>query len=237
MVDILSLFFPKKCMVCKEPLEGSSRNMLCDECEPLLVRVKEPFCNVCGREFLIKCNCNKDGISNRAVFYYVSPMREIIYAFKYGGKFEYGRYLADMMYEAVGSEFFKEFDWLAPVPIHPKRLKERGFNQAMVLAKRLGKRAGVRYAELLERNQNTTKQTKLSFTERSSNVSGTFVAKKIFPLKLKKILLVDDIFTTGSTVNACAQALKAVGAQTAGITLTVTGKPVHDEFMEENYGH
>ena len=105
-------------------------------------------------------------------------------------------------------------DAIIPVPVHPSRRRKRGFNQAEVLAKIVGERLGIPVkAELLRRTKKTLPQKELSVGERLKNLSGAFRADEI-PENIRRVLLVDDIYTTGSTIEACTRVLKAAGVET-----------------------
>ena len=106
------------------------------------------------------------------------------------------------------------FDLVIPVPLHPQRLRERGFNQALLLAKEVSRRLGIPCRkQVLEKRRPTVPQVRLSGTEREKGVRGTFFLRKEEEVKEKGILLVDDVYTTGATVNECARVLLAGGAK------------------------
>jgi len=115
------------------------------------------------------------------------------------------------MFARTLPEYFSGMDLLVPVPVHHTRKRERGYNQAEVIAQALATRSGIAlHARALKRLRKTGTQTKLGKAQRGKNIFGAFMA--VEDLSGKKVLLVDDVFTTGATVNACAQALKAAGA-------------------------
>lgn len=108
----------------------------------------------------------------------------------------------------------KSLDLLIPVPLHPKRLRERGFNQALLLVKELSRRTGIPYQKgLLQKKRPTVPQIDLSGTEREKGVKGSFHIQRKEEVEGKKILLVDDVFTTGATVNECSKVLLSAGAK------------------------
>lgn len=148
--------------------------------------------------------------------------RQLIFGLKYGGKTYIARHIADILYDCLKKRLAETGDcpWLmadliTPVPLHREKLKERGFNQAAKIAFRFGKRTGIPLcAEGLERVRETTPQRALSAAERKANVSEAFRVDpaKAKLLRGKRVLLIDDIFTTGATARECAKCLKEAGA-------------------------
>ena len=150
-----------------------------------------------------------------ALFNYNDAARNSMVQIKYHNKREY----LDFYGAAVAVRFEREIrrmrvDAIVPVPVHPSRRRKRGFNQAEVLAKIVGERLGIPVkAELLRRTKKTLPQKELSVGERLKNLSGAFRAGEI-PGNIRRVLLVDDIYTTGSTIEACTRVLKAAGVET-----------------------
>jgi ComF family protein len=136
--------------------------------------------------------------------------------YKYGGFEGLGQYLADFMDQALGSEedLWLDVDAIVPVPLHPVREKKRGFNQSRVLAKRL---SHLKNIDLMDKRlvkvKNIPPQTSLEANERARNVRGAFKVKRPETIKGKVILLVDDVYTTGSTLRECSLALRKAGAK------------------------
>ncbi|MDL2258669.1 ComF family protein [Eubacteriales bacterium OttesenSCG-928-K08] len=145
-----------------------------------------------------------DGIA--APFEFGEPFREPMHRLKYGGS----RHLARSFANAIAFEW--DVDCVVPVPLHPKREKLRGYNQSALIAKALSKRLRLAYEPgLIIRTRDTQTQTELTASERNSNMLDAFSAPH--PLKCENVLLVDDVCTTGSTLDACAKALKQAGAK------------------------
>lgn len=143
---------------------------------------------------------------------YEGNLLKAIHLFKYGGKINIARLLGRML--ASYPLDFSIYDLLIPVPLHIKRLKERGFNQAVLLSKEI-KRAHSIPIEMfgLKRIRATRPQVLLKEKERMLNVKGAFAVKNPANIKGRKVLLIDDVFTTGATVNECAKVLKKAGAE------------------------
>ena len=140
----------------------------------------------------------------------------MILLFKYRGFEVLGEYLADFIWQSRGEEedLWQGVDAIIPVPLHWKRQKKRGFNQAQVMAKRLGRLKGVRVVEKrLIRVKNVPPQTSLQGAERAGNVRGAFRVRKGEDLRGKIVLLVDDVYTTGSTLFECSRVLKEAGVK------------------------
>lgn len=150
----------------------------------------------------------------RALGVYEGPLREAIHRWKYEEK----SYLTSFFGEKLVEGFRRywnpnSFDLLIPVPLHPKRLRERGFNQAFLLVKELNRRTQIPYSKrLLQKRLPTTPQVNLSGGEREKGVRGSFHIQRDEEIKGKSILLVDDVYTTGATVSECSKILLKAGA-------------------------
>ena len=150
--------------------------------------------------------------------------KELIHRFKYGKKIPLGRKLARRLGETINSNFhFLESDFLIPVPLHKSRYRERGFNQSEVVAEEISKITGVLVLKgVLKRKKNTKDQTNLSPQQREENVRGAFVVTETERINGKKIILVDDVITTGATLSECARMLRQAGAERIlGMTVAV----------------
>jgi ComF family protein len=148
----------------------------------------------------------------RSVGVYKDGILEVIHRFKYGGKLPAGRLLGSMMAERAGRFFeMRRYDVVVPVPLHRERLKKRGFNQSLVLAREIAARFDLPVDfTSLKRVRDTGPQASLGGAERRDNVRGAFEAAGA--VKGKRVLLIDDVMTTGCTVGECARALVGRGA-------------------------
>ena len=218
---VLDWLFPGRCPVCDDvvPLPGEK---ICPDCRDRLLYAFEPVCRRCGRpvrsvekEFCSDCSTKnhlyKEGA---ALFQYDSVMKHSIYRFKYQGRKEYGSFYGDQIAEYLGDRIRSwKPDLLLPVPLHPTKQNKRGYNQATVLAEAMGKRLGIPVADgLVRRVKNTTPQKELDEAGRQNNLKKAFIICQN-DVKLKTIIIVDDIYTTGSTVDAVAKELISAGAQ------------------------
>lgn len=151
----------------------------------------------------------------RALGVYEGSLREAIHRWKYEGKTALTSFFASRMVEGLSRYWDPEsFDLLIPVPLHPQRLRERGFNQALLLAKEMSHRTGIPFRKrLLRKSRPTPPQVNLSGGEREKAVRGSFYTTRSEDVKGRSILLVDDVYTTGATVNECARALLKAGAE------------------------
>ncbi|MBL4904233.1 MAG: ComF family protein [Desulfocapsa sp.] len=216
----LDILFPPSCPFCKKMTKPAER-FLCGECFSQLKFITTPYCTCCGRVFAgseenhLCGDCLKSSWAfdtARSLFSYEKIIAGLIHKLKYSGKttgLETFRWLSEQ------SNLLQDFDvpdFILPVPLHRNRLRHRGFNQALVLAKSIfpGDRKKIRH-DLLTRQANTPTQTGLSGIERRKNLKHAFVIEKPAEVKGRKILLLDDVFTTGATVQECAKALKFAG--------------------------
>jgi ComF family protein len=150
----------------------------------------------------------------RALGYYEGTLREAVHRWKYEGKTYLTPLFGEWMTKAYSIYWeINFFDLLIPVPLHPQRLRKRGFNQALLLVKELSRGIGVPYRKrILEKRKPTVPQVNLSGVEREKGVRGTFHLSEETAVDGKTVLLVDDVYTTGATVNECAKVLLAGGA-------------------------
>jgi ComF family protein len=147
------------------------------------------------------------------------PLREAIHQFKYRPCRSLGKPLGEWMVDRI--KVLASIDMIVPVPLHARRLRQRGFNQSLLLAHRMSKRYGVPLSsDNLLRVRPTRPQVELTGDERIVNVAGAFALLRPFEIETKNIILIDDVFTTGATMNECAGVLKAAGAaQVTAFTL------------------
>ncbi len=222
MGSILTLFrdivFPPLCAVCGVWLGIPSKGNLCQTCLDDIEKIKPPVCPICGRPFepsLPTHLCGRCLVKPppydtcQSAFVYKGTIRKLIHAVKY----VHDGYALKAL-KALGPYDFlindHVIDLIVPVPLHPGRLRSRGSNQALQIA-RVFFPSLPTGPMLIERTVDTPSQTGLSKKDRKKNVKNAFKIKGPCPDGIKRVLLVDDVFTTGATVEACARALKRGG--------------------------
>lgn len=236
-LDRLAPFFlPPQCGCCGDFLEGLARG-ICPRCLADIHWIRPPFCNVCGVPFRTfesanhpcgTCLTRKSHFAEaRAVASYDGPLQKMIHRWKYEGKSSLTSLFGDWLWEGLRSHWSpSSFDLILPVPLHEERLRERGFNQALLLAKALSRRTGIPHERrVLRKKKATHPQVHLSRREREREIRGAFVVKDPLAVKGKRILLVDDVFTTGATANECSRVLRVGGASSVHV-LTLARTPI-----------
>ncbi|MCP4747112.1 MAG: ComF family protein [Desulfobacteraceae bacterium] len=213
---------------------------MCPACAKLYKPVESPLCARCGRPFEsahshdhICGECQKQPHmfeQARCAGHYEGALRIVIHHFKYRRCDHLAKPLGRLLWQVFTRNWRPEdIDLVLPVPLHPKRMRQRGFNQAQLLTRTwlaLSKQQGIMYNEgekntdLLIRIRNTAPQTGLDRKQRMENLKKAFELKSSIDIKGCRVLLIDDVFTTGSTVNACCQVLMKGGARSVSV-LTV----------------
>jgi len=209
-----NLFFPTKCGFCGNITE--SYNYVCNNCKKNKYNEDREHCILCGKKtFLTESTCKE--CRERRVYYekllYYDEYKEVIKDKIISYKFNDNSYLYNFFAELLLPKLLNEdIDLITAVPISKKRMKERGYNQSELIARKIAKIMEVPYMNLLLKNQETKRQSELSRIERMINIQNSFDFNNKYDIKGKKILLIDDVFTTGSTVNECSKVLKKSGS-------------------------
>jgi len=208
---LLDLLFPPRCVNCRR--EGE---WLCRACQSQIEYVPPPICAKCGRHLASGEPCDAcqalriDAI--RSVAYSEGALREAIHHFKYNGVQALAEPFGRILY-AYWQTHDVSADILIPVPLHPRRLRERGYNQSLLLAEQLARRAGLPVDQIaLRRVKYTRPQVELGPRERQENVADAFECVSS-SLTGQKVVLIDDVCTTGATLEACSEALRARGVR------------------------
>ena len=218
---VIDALFPARCPVCGDIVTPGGRRV-CRDCEGVLKYVEEPYCLKCGgplknTEEVLCGDCSlreRKFDRGRAVFVYNDIMSLSIYGFKYNKRQEYAAFYADEIVKRLG-RFLRDLkpDALVPVPLSRQRYIKRGYNQAELISDELSKRTGVPVArDLLVRTKNTKPQKNLSGEERENNLKRAFKIGRN-DVSLKTVVLIDDIYTTGSTIASAAGCLKENGVK------------------------
>ena len=214
---VISILLAPVCAACRRPLTTPCLGIVCADCWDAIRPIAPPFCPVCGDPLLswrtsaercADCRLKRPHISaGRTVGIYDGPLRSILQAFKYDRRRSLAAPLGRLM-QLRGAAVLADADCVVPVPLHWRRRWRRGFNQALDLARHLD----VPVRSVLRRSRNTRTQTDLPADARLRNVRGAFVVTRRAALSGLRIVLVDDVSTTGATLEACARVLVAAGA-------------------------
>jgi len=232
----LDFLFPPSCHLCRAPLRNG--RYLCSPCRETLPRVTSPLCTRCGLSFdgtqpdPPSCpNCRDRSYAfdfARSALLARDGARELVHAFKYERRLHLHHELATLTAEALDDERLSatsDTEWtLVPVPLHWRRQQWRWFNQAHEIARSLAKLRNLPLLRALRRTRFTTQQTVLTRGQRLQNLQGAFRLSRCEQrrqlLRGKAVLLIDDVFTTGSTANECARVLKEDGGVEKVVVLT-----------------
>ena len=218
---LLSVLLAPACAACRAPLDFPTRGPVCARCWDAIVPLTPPVCETCGdalRSWRVlsiesarcpRCRRRPGAISRcRGVGVYDGALRDVIHALKYDGRRSLASPLAARMRDG-GAEVLDGADIVVPVPLHRSRLRSRGFNQAADLARHLG----MPCVDALRRRRATLSQTDLPAARRHANVRGAFVLRRRARVEGLCVVLVDDVSTTGATLEACAKVLRSAGAR------------------------
>ena len=231
----LGLLYPEVCQLCGAARALPAEGYVCRACQRRVVFIRPPFCGVCGQPVAgavtqpFQCeSCRELDLQfewARSAALASGPVLEAIHRYKYNRQMWFEYFLAGLLlHEALPVLGAGRWDLIVPVPLHPVKEREREFNQAARLGRHLGAAAGIAVADrLLKRVRATRSQTRLSRMDRVSNVRGAFVLKKPVSLKGRHCLVVDDVFTTGSTTSECARVLRQAGAARVAVWTVARG--------------
>jgi ComF family protein len=222
-VAALDLLFPAVCALCEARLGAGRRDPVCGGCWGSFTRLAPPWCLRCGvpspasAEPCAACREPPPPFDYaRAAAAYGGAVREAVHALKFRGRRTLARPLGDLIREQCAEALAERPDALVPVPLARARERERGFNQAGLLAERLGERAHLSVRpRWLVRLRATAPQSDLAAAARHPNVAGAFAAAPA--VAGAHVVVVDDVITTGATVGECARALRAAGARRVGV--------------------
>jgi ComF family protein len=222
---LIDFFFPPKCLFCGESLGELPDDHPCPLCSSRIKSFSHPHCPCCGLGFgdtpgedhlCSRCLTEERHFTRaRAIGPYEGLMAEAISRFKYQGASRLAKPLGALLAEYKDPEFpFADFELILSVPLHPRRLRQRGFNQSLLLARRVSHTHSIPLDfTALRRTRHTEPQTQLSGPERQKNIRGAFEVRRPEGIAEKHILLIDDVFTTGATVQECAKVLLKAGAE------------------------
>ena len=223
---ISSLFFPKRCKFCESVIDF--REIICEECKNNIPAITKKICTKCGCESDL-CNCGKKAKYYESVcapYYYEGPARKAIKQLKFRNGSHLANALADDMADCFKERYKDiEFDLCTFVPAHKSTIRKRGYNQAKLLCTKLSEKTGIPYCDTLIKEFKTPSQHTLNEARRKGNLLGSIALKPQVKEQIRdtRILLCDDVKTTGSTLDECAKTLLINGAsEVRCITLCVT---------------
>lgn len=217
---LFELVFPHSCVVCRA--EG---RLLCESCETALKIHNSVICPVCANRVPQrtpqewKCP-TRHAHSSLAFVMYATPYesaaaRQLVRALKYRGVHSVAPILARYCADAMRAYDFENFI-VTSVPLHPRKHRSRGFNQSEVMARLIAEACALRYCDTIVKIKNTTSQTELTIKERASNIKDAFAFNHAHAITNRNILIVDDVCTSGATLQECARVLKTNGAKKVG---------------------
>lgn len=231
----LGFLYPNVCQICGNQRATSAEGYVCSHCWQQVRFIRPPFCRRCGLPFEgelsapFECaNCRdmelhfcfaRSAVSAKGV------VLEVIHRYKYNRAMWFEPFLADLLVREAAPELRgQRWDYVVPVPLHPAKKRQREFNQAERLAKHLSAATGIPLeTNLLKRVIPTRTQTKLTRQERAENMRNAFTLRDGQRLTGKRILLFDDVFTTGATTSACAKVLRTAGAEEVAVWTLARG--------------
>jgi|SRR3984957_413623 len=231
----LGFLYPDNCQVCKLASATVAEGFVCHDCWQKVRFIKPPFCKRCGLPYEgditteFECsNCHGVDLhfaSARSAVLAREPVLDIIHRYKYQRALWFEPFLADLLVRAAVPELAKEhWDFIVPVPLHPAKQREREFNQAERLGILLSRATRIPLnTSLLRRVQPTQTQTRLSREQRAANVSRAFAPRTQQRLDGLRIVVLDDVFTTGATTGSCAKVLMSAGAESVCVWTVARG--------------
>ena len=235
---LLAFFYPEICQICREQKASAAESYICTLCRTGKAGIKPiepPYCDCCGLPFdgaitvQFQCaNCADQELhfrSARAAVELTGVVQDVIHRYKYSHAAWFEPFLADLLISAAQPALVQSsWDWIVPIPLHWLKRRDRSFNQSIRLAHHLSRATGIPvHNRLLKRVQPTHTQTRLTRAERTANVKRAFTYRARHPVEGARIVLIDDVLTTGATASACAKLLKQNGAAVVDVWTVARG--------------
>lgn len=225
--SFLELIYPEKniCCMCDTYDETIGENYICTNCEHSIRKIDPPCCVKCGRpiNYVSSVDLCPDCMTfekcfeeSRSPYTYEGLIKRSIYNFKYYNKPYYYRFFGNSLLKYMNNMNYTNFDFILSVPLHSKKMKSRGYNQSELIGKYIASKLNLQFIDALKRIKNTNKQSAKSKEERNKNLKDAFKikkSKKVQVIKNSSVLLVDDVYTTGSTANECSKVLLNYGVR------------------------
>jgi ComF family protein len=231
----LGFLYPEVCQICEANRATAEVGYVCGACAAKVAVIAPPYCAQCGRPFpgeitgeFVCSQCREAKlhfVQARSAVVFEGVVQTIIHRYKYNRAMWFEPFLANLLVTVAQPALAGgRWDYLVPAPLHRLKLREREFNQAERLAARLGRACGIPLnTKLIERVENTPSQTRMTREERAANVRRAFAVRPGATLAGARVVVVDDVMTTGATVNACARVLRQAGAAEVGVWTLARG--------------
>ncbi|MGD9568197.1 MAG: ComF family protein [Sedimentibacter sp.] len=222
--SFLELIYPEKntCFICEDYDESIGSKYICPHCEKLLKKIEPPMCSKCSKPINYSSSTNlcqecsseeRHFEMSKSLYAYEGLIKKSIYSYKYYNKPYFYKLFGRLLVSFMLSTNYTNFDCIVSVPLHSSKMRKRGYNQSELLAKYISKKLDIPYVDALKRTKKTLKQSEQSRLERRKNLKDAFAIKKTAQKIINSsVLLVDDIYTTGSTVDECSKVLMNYGA-------------------------
>jgi ComF family protein len=222
--SFLEIIYPEKntCFICETHDEAIGDKYICPDCKKKIKKLLPPLCAKCSKpmdynsinNLCRECYNNKRYFEMcKAPYAYDGLIKKAIYIYKYYNKPYFYKFFGSCLVNYMKRNNYTNFDYIAAVPLHFSKMRKRGYNQSELLARNISQKLSIPYVDALKRSKKTLKQSEQNKEERRKNLNDAFTVKS--PAKIitnKSILLVDDIYTTGATVNECSKTLIRYGA-------------------------
>ncbi len=231
--SLLTFIYPAKCRLCKMPMGVGQVHYLCDECWGQIECLAPPWCQICGvpHRNVVCADCRAQSPLYdrfRSIAFYEPTLREAIHLLKYDKKLILAKHLIHLIQAHLPADLSAtDYDVLLPIPLHTRRYRERGFNQAERIAQGIEQVWKVPICtDILVRVKNTDPQSRMkSRQERMENIAGAFLVRSPDVICGQKLLLIDDIFTTGTTVNEALKVLRAANPTSVDVLTLARTRP------------
>lgn len=233
LFKVIQFLYPNYCANCGILLSNDASNCFCNNCWNQIKIIKTQTCKKCGKPVITEkgiCqDCKKEKFyyeKIKVIGLYEDILKKAIHLYKYNERFKLSKDFANLIIQNTDREFFLENDIIIPVPISKKRLLQRGFSQTYLIAKYLGKHYNIPVLNnILIKKFDTPPQSTLSREKRLVNLQNSFAINENLKEKIfkKRILLFDDVFTTGTTVNECSRVLKFYNADKINVLTIARG--------------
>lgn len=222
---LASFVFPNRCLLCGEIVEYYVD--ICSQCRQDLYYAEPPFCQKCGRGLRYDLCGGREYafVRNISMIYYTGKAKKGLVSFKAKGERSTAAGFAKLILPLVKKEYGGiSFDYITNVPITKKQKIKRGFNHQQLFALELGRSLGIRYKDIIDKIRDTRPQHSLELEQRLTNLRDAFSIKPDINLKGKTVLLCDDMFTTGATLDECSKVMREKGAEVYTVTIAITGR-------------